>query len=387
MRILIIPVRGGSKGIPNKNLQTVNGITLTDRAIRTSLKAKIDKLIVSTDSSEIKKFVTKYPGVIIHNRSESTSNDTASSDSVILEVINDLGNEWVEEETQIGIYQATSPFVEIKTINLCFEESEKGNVGFSAKKFHSFVWEQQQNWIPINHPEDYRPRRQELNEKVIESGAIYCFPLKQFKEKKYRFCSNPVPVMFEDLHSIEIDDKEELQLSNLIATQYEISNFKGFLDKPLPKVLFTDFDGCLTDDKVKTNIFGIESVIANRKDGLGVKRLKKMGIEVIITTAQTNNVVLKRAQKLNVKIFKDLENKANAIEKYLIESKLTWQDVWYLGNEVNDLVPLSKAALSFCPLDAAIEVFLVAQVVLSRKGGEGLLGEIASRLERKNIDY
>lgn len=387
MRILIIPVRGGSKGIPNKNLKTVNGITLTERAIRTSLKSTIDKIIVTTDSPEIKKTVSKYPRVEIHNRSEQTSTDTASTDSVILEVINDLGRDWIDNETHIGIYQATSPFVEIKTINMCFEESEKGNVGFSAKTFHSFVWEKHDNWIPVNHPKDSRPRRQDLNHKVIESGAIYCFPLKNFKEKKYRFCANPIPVIVQDIHSIEIDDNQELQLSNLIATQFEISNFGSEIDKPLPKILFTDFDGCLTDDKVKTNIFGVESVIANRKDGLGVKRLKKLGIEVIITTAQTNNVVLKRAKKLNVKIFKDLENKGSAIENYLKESNLTWQDVWYLGNEVNDLIPLQKAALSFCPIDASTEVFSIAKVVLSRKGGEGLLGEIASRLERNKIEH
>ena len=386
MRILIIPVRGGSKGIPNKNLQTVNGITLVERAIRTSLRAKIDEIIVSTDSEEIKNVVKKYPTIKIQNRSNETSGDTASTESVILEVIKDLGADW-PKNSSIGFYQVTSPFVESKTINECFEKADKGEVGFSAKEFHYFVWEQKEKWIPINHPNDFRPRRQDLNKKIIETGAIYAFPLLNFLEKKYRFCANPNPVLVEEKTAMEIDSIDELKLANLLATQYEISNFDDFSGIKLPKIIFTDFDGCLTDDKVKVNMFGKETVRANRKDGLAVKRLRKLGIEVVISTSETNKVVDIRAKKMKVELLKGLENKVEAISKYLNEKSLNWSDVWYLGNDINDLGAIEKAELSLCPLDAAIEVFDKAKVVLSRRGGEGLLSEIASRLERNKVEY
>ena len=386
MRILIIPVRGGSKGIPNKNLQTVNGITLVERAIRTSLRAKIDEIIVSTDSEEIKNIVKKYPTIKIQNRSNETSGDTASTESVILEVIKDLGADW-PKNSSIGFYQVTSPFVESKTINECFEKADKGEVGFSAKEFHYFVWEQKEKWIPINHPNDFRPRRQDLNKKIIETGAIYAFPLLNFLEKKYRFCTNPNPVLVEEKTAMEIDSIDELKLANLLATQYEISNFDDFSGIKLPKIIFTDFDGCLTDDKVKVNMFGKETVRANRKDGLAVKRLRKLGIEVVISTSETNKVVDIRAKKMKVELLKGLENKVEAISKYLNEKSLNWSDVWYLGNDINDLGAIEKAELSLCPLDAAIEVFEKAKVVLSRRGGEGLLSEIASRLERNKVEY
>jgi len=386
LRILIIPVRGGSKGIPNKNLQTVNGITLLERAIKTSLRAKLDEIIVSTDSQEIKNVVKKYPKIKIHNRSSETSSDTASTESVILEVITDLGLSW-PTSSSIGFYQVTSPFVETKTINDCFDIADVGNVGFSAKKFHYFVWEEKDKWIPINHPSDYRPRRQDLNKKVIETGAIYSFPLAKFHENKYRFCAEPIPVFVNEITAIEIDVIDELHLANLLAAQYEISNFNEFKDIKLPKIIFTDFDGCLTDDKVKVNMFGKETVKANRKDGLAVKRLKKLGIDVVISTSETNKVVDTRAKKLKVEVLKGLENKVEAITKYLNSKSLTWADIWYLGNDINDLGAIEKAALSLCPLDAAIEVFEKAKVVLSRRGGEGLLSEIASRLERNKVEY
>ena len=92
-------------------------------------------------------------------------------------------------------------------------------------------------------------------------------------------------------------------------------------------------------------------------------------------------MVAVRAKKMKVEILKGLENKEEAITSFLSQRNLSWVDIWYLGNDVNDLGPIEKAALSFCPLDASPEIFSKSQVVLSRRGGDGLLAEIASRLE------
>ena len=381
MRVLIIPARGGSKGIPKKNLKTVNGISLIERAIKTALKSRVDQIIISTDFREIEDIAKQY-GVLIHSRSIENSRDTSSTESVILEVIEKFENNWTKESV-IGVYQVTSPFVSTETIIECFDLAEKGYSSFSAKSFHGFTWEKLDKWVPVQHPPEFRPRRQDLNEKVVETGAIYCFPLKQFKEKKYRFCSEPKPVMVNSITGIEIDDISELELANLLATQYEIIDidFKNFR---LPKIIFTDFDGCLTDDKVKVNILGKESVKANRKDGLAVKRLEKLGIKVVIATSETNEVVETRAKKLKVEALRGLLNKYDSISTYLEKISLNWEDTWYVGNDVNDLEAMQKVALSFCPIDASIEVFKIANVVLSKRGGEGVLAEIASRLESVN---
>jgi len=381
LRILIIPVRGGSKGIPRKNLKTVNGISLVERSLRVALKSKVDQIIVSTDDKEISDVAIKY-GATLHNRSSENSGDIASTESVILEVVEKYQINW-PSDSAVGFIQATSPFVSTKTINECFDLAEKGYSSFSAKSFHGFTWEKLDKWVPVQHPPEFRPRRQDLNEKVVETGAIYCFPLKQFKEKKYRFCSEPKPVMVNSITGIEIDDISELELANLLATQFELIDvdFKNFR---LPKIIFTDFDGCLTDDKVKVNILRKESVKANRKDGLAVKRLEKLGIKVVIATSETNEVVEIRAKKMKVEALRGLMNKQKSISNYLEKNSLNWEDTWYVGNDVNDLEAMQKVALSLCPLDASTEVFKIADVVLSKRGGEGVLAEIASRLESEN---
>ncbi len=378
MRVLVIPARGGSKGIPRKNLQMVNGITLIERAIKTALKSNIHQLIVSTDDAQIKDISNRYE-TVLHNRSMKNSDDSSSTESVILEVIQDFESTWGKEVT-LGFYQVTSAFVTPKTINACFEFAEQGFSAFSAVEFHGFIWENGINWHPVNHPLDFRPRRQDVKQSVKETGAIYTFPLNKFKEKKYRFCSEVMPVLVNPITSLEIDTVEDLELSNLISLQFEDINLE-LIDFNLPKIIFTDFDGCLTNDKVKVNMFGRESVIVNRKDGLAIKRLNRMGIEVVIATTETNKVVQVRAKKMKIECLSGLESKVDAISSYISARNLTWGDIWYLGNDVNDLEAIEKSTLSFCPSDASPEVFSKVDVVLSRKGGEGLLSEIASRLE------
>jgi 3-deoxy-D-manno-octulosonate 8-phosphate phosphatase (KDO 8-P phosphatase) len=153
-----------------------------------------------------------------------------------------------------------------------------------------------------------------------------------------------------------------------------------FFDKQ-PKVIFTDFDGCLTDDRVWVNEHGEEFVAANRKDGLATKRFKDLGIKVVITSTETNKVVLTRGNKMGVDVLQGLSDKAKAIDDYLLKNDLTWEDSWYIGNDVNDLSAIRKASFSLCPSDAVEEVVNSVDYVLKTKGGYGVLSEIVTEIE------
>lgn len=150
----------------------------------------------------------------------------------------------------------------------------------------------------------------------------------------------------------------------------------------IPKILFTDFDGCLTDDRVWLNLDGEEFVAANRKDGLAVKRLKNLGIQVVIASTELNKVVLARGNKMGVDVLQGLADKAEAIEQYLEQKNLSWNDIWYIGNDVNDLGAIERSNLSICPADAVKKVRKTVDVVLKTKGGYGILSEIATLLEQ-----
>ena len=153
------------------------------------------------------------------------------------------------------------------------------------------------------------------------------------------------------------------------------------INSKIPKIIFTDFDGCLTDDRVWLNHEGEEFVAANRKDGLAVKRLKNLGIQVVIASTETNKVVLARGNKMGIEVLQDLDDKADAINNYLKQRNLTWNDVWYIGNDVNDLGAIERASLSLSPADAVKKIRKTVDIVLKTNGGKGILSEIATRLE------
>jgi YrbI family 3-deoxy-D-manno-octulosonate 8-phosphate phosphatase len=148
-----------------------------------------------------------------------------------------------------------------------------------------------------------------------------------------------------------------------------------------PKIIITDFDGCLTDDRVWLNLEGEEFVAANRKDGLAINRLKSLGIKVVIASTEVNKVVTARGVKLGVEVLQGVVDKAKSIDQYLAQSRLHWNDVWYIGNDVNDLDAIRKAKVSLCPKDAVKKVRKNVDLVLETNGGYGILSELVTKLE------
>lgn len=151
-----------------------------------------------------------------------------------------------------------------------------------------------------------------------------------------------------------------------------------------PTLLVTDFDGCLTDDSVLVNHAGLEFVKVSRKDGLGVSRLKRLGINVLILSTERNKVVSARSLKMGVTCLQNVEDKCRTLKSYAKENQLNWNDIWYIGNDVNDLRLIGEISFSLCPLDAAVEVRRSCDVILPVLGGAGILNYLASLFESCN---
>jgi YrbI family 3-deoxy-D-manno-octulosonate 8-phosphate phosphatase len=160
---------------------------------------------------------------------------------------------------------------------------------------------------------------------------------------------------------------------------------KKLKNQKKPKVIFTDFDGCLTDDRVWLNQEGEEFVAANRKDGLAVNRLSSLGIKVVITSTETNKVVSARGEKLGVEVLQGLKEKVAAINQYLNQNNLSWSESWYIGNDLNDLGVIQKAQFSICPKDGVNAVKREVDLKLKTKGGYGILSELVTLIESSKI--
>jgi N-acylneuraminate cytidylyltransferase len=139
-----------------------------------------------------------------------------------------------------------------------------------------------------------------------------------------------------------------------------------------------DFDGVHTDDKVTVDENGVESVTVSRKDGMGIELLRNYGLcRLLILTKETNPVVLRRAEKLGVECLHSRDNKLVAMETWLEAVGLTWDEVMFVGNDVNDTEVLARAAIAACPCDAHPHVLAIAHWIIPLRGGEGVVRAVA----------
>jgi 3-deoxy-D-manno-octulosonate 8-phosphate phosphatase (KDO 8-P phosphatase) len=142
------------------------------------------------------------------------------------------------------------------------------------------------------------------------------------------------------------------------------------------KLVVYDFDGVMTDNKVYIDQNGNEMVQVNRADGLGVAEIKKMDIEQIIMSTETNPVVSARAIKLDIPCLQGLDNKKDALLDYSKKNDIDLKNVAYVGNDINDKDAMAIAGFSFCPADAHETIKEISDHVLKRNGGDGVIREI-----------
>ena len=150
------------------------------------------------------------------------------------------------------------------------------------------------------------------------------------------------------------------------------------------KLVVYDFDGVMTDNKVYIDQNGNEMVQVNRADGLGVAEIRKMDIEQIIMSTETNPVVSARAIKLDIPCFQGLDNKKDALLDYSKKNDIDLKNVAYVGNDINDKDAMAIAGFSFCPADAHETIKEISNQVLKRNGGDGVIRELLD-LIKENI--
>ena len=142
------------------------------------------------------------------------------------------------------------------------------------------------------------------------------------------------------------------------------------------KLLVYDFDGVMTNNKVYIDQDGKETVQVNRGDGLGISEIKKMDIEQIIISTETNPVVSERAKKLKIFCLQGIENKKVALIDYCQKNDYELQYVAYVGNDINDKEVMEIAGVTFCPSDAHKSIITISDHILNTKGGDGVIREL-----------
>ena len=143
-----------------------------------------------------------------------------------------------------------------------------------------------------------------------------------------------------------------------------------------------DFDGVFTDNMVYVLEDGTEAVRCFRSDGLGLQKLKKLGIETVIISTEANPVVSARARKLKVRCIQNCQDKRAVLEEIAHEKNITLDRVAFVGNDINDLSCLECVALPIVVQDAHPDVIPAALYQTKCPGGHGAVREICDLFER-----
>jgi N-acylneuraminate cytidylyltransferase len=375
--VVIIPARGGSRGVPGKNVRRVGGVTLVERAVQASRAARhVDAVFVSSDDPSIAA-AAQAAGAGVILRPAALSGDTASSESALLHALDQLELHGVRPEVLVFV-QCTSPFIEPGTLDEGIELvlNHRADSAFAAVATHEFLWRQDGGSDDVvvvrgqNHDPVHRPRRQDRQPDYRETGAFYVMAVDGFRRSRHRFFGRTAVVAVSPVTAVDVDEEHDLVLAQAVAT---LLPAEATVDVD---VIITDFDGVHTDDTALVDQEGRESVRVSRADGLGVQRLLQSGVPVLIVSKERNPVVAARADKLGVEVLQGVDDKVSAVRGWLGREGISTERVAYLGNDLNDLGVMAMVGWPVAVADAQPEVRRAARLTLARSGGRGAVREL-----------
>ncbi len=374
--IAFIPVRGGSKSIPLKNIKNFCGKPLVYWNIAALQNcSEIDEIIVATDSEEIKKTVCEFQfdKVKIYNRSVENATDTASTESVMLEYINQ-GH--LSSEDSFMLVQATSPLTQSihfsEAIQL-FNTSMFDSV-LSCVKNYRFFWSN--DGTPINYDYRQRPRRQDFDGLYMENGAFYINTVDNILRGKNRLSGRIGIYEMPEYTAFEIDEPDDWFILENLMYRHVLSKKK----KMSVKLFLSDVDGVMTDGGMYYSEDGGELKKFNTKDGMAFRILREKGIKTGIITSEETNIVKRRAEKLKVDYCIQGKYKSGKLDAVItICSKLgiSLSEVAYVGDDINCLELLSHVGYAFCPSNAVNKIKQIPNIcIVNCNGGDGVVREI-----------
>ena len=142
------------------------------------------------------------------------------------------------------------------------------------------------------------------------------------------------------------------------------------------RLIAFDFDGVFTDNAVYVNQEGVESVRCWRSDGLGLSRLRSVGVQALIISTENNPVVTARAQKLKISCKQGVEDKAAEILATCVELQIAPQLTMFVGNDINDIPAFQSIGVPVGVADAYPEIYPYVLYRTQKPGGLGAVREI-----------
>lgn len=375
--LAIIPARGGSKGIPGKNLRPLAGKPLLAHSIDHARNARhVTRVVVSTDDAQIAATALQWSAEVVM-RPADLAGDDSPSEAALIHTLNHLKKAESYEPELVVFLQPTSPIRSPADVDGAIDALLAADADslFSASPQHAFVWRLgAEDPVSVTYDFRSRPHRQNAPTHVAENGSIYVFRPGSLREHGNRLAGRIATFVMGARESLQIDEPDDLLVAEALLSLPPTTQ-RG-LDLSRIRLLLLDFDGVLTDNRVVVRQDGTEAVLCHRGDGWGIGLLRKIGVEVVVVSTEQNPVVAARCKKLDVACVQGCRDKGTAVGGIVAQRGLQADEVAYVANDVNDLPGFEHVGFPIAVADAVPEVRSRARYITRAPGGYGAVREI-----------
>lgn len=393
--LAIIPARGGSKGIPRKNIRDFAGYPLIAWSIAAARQAAcVRRVIVSTDDEEIASVAREYGAETPFLRPAELAQDNTTDLPVFEHALEWLdANEGYRPDIVVQL-RPTSPIRPLDcvdaAVNILMAHPEadcvRGVVPAGQNPYK--MWRlagPDQPMRPLLEAEGilepYNAPRQILPPVHWQTGHIDAIRVSTIKEKHSLTGDVIYPLVIDPRYTVDIDTLSDWARYEALAAGNLPMVSPGIRKRPMPEkieLIITDFDGVITDNRVWVDQDGRETVAAYRSDSMRIKDLRAAGIDILILSSEPNRVVEARARKMGVEAIHGvaIHEKGRVMREVLERKNVRAENVIYIGNDLNDLPCFEVAGWAVAVADAFPEVRRAADHILSKPGGHGALREL-----------
>ncbi|KAM6909425.1 N-acylneuraminate cytidylyltransferase A [Xenentodon cancila] len=372
----LILARGGSKGIPLKNIRRLAGVPLIGWVLRAAVDSQqFDSVWVSTDHDEIEK-VARSMGAKVHRRSPEVSKDSSTSLETIQEFLSFHGH--VDVVCNI---QATSPCLQPRHLREALEliTVQGYESVFSVVRRHEFRWTEVKKdspklTQPLNLDPRNRPRRQDWDGELYENGSLYFATKDLIMNQGCLQGGKMAYYEMEPQYSIDIDEDIDWPVAEQRVLKY------GYFGEATPEtveLMFCKVSGCLTDGRIFLSGSREKTVSFNTRDTAGLRMLQEKDVKVMLLTSSEDSTTL--WQSMGYQVVQVGDDPWKSLDPIVKQEKLDWKNVAYMGNDREDAFCLDVAGLSAVPGDAPVFSAAIGAVkyTCDHAGGMGAVREFA----------
>ncbi|MGK2905732.1 MAG: HAD-IIIA family hydrolase [Desulfuromonadales bacterium] len=380
--VALVPLRGGSKSIPDKNIRLIAGKPLCAWVLEAACRSGVfNKVVVSTDSPRIADVVQGLDlQVEILERPAELATDEASTESVMLHAAQAF------DFDVLATIQATSPLVQPEDFRNAQSIFKSGCYDslLTAVRTRRFFWND--DGTALNYTPLQRPRRQDFSGSLMENGAFY-FTKRTILERTSCRLGGRISIYEMAAESaVEIDEQEDWALVERALLARNTQSLHETLAKI--KLLVVDVDGTLTDAGMYWSAEGDQLKKFNTRDAKGLELVRKAGVEVAIITSENSPIVSARASKLGIQhCFVGVVNKQKCLEALTCALRVDLTEVAYIGDDINDLDCLNISGFSACPADAVEAVTAAVRYTSQYAGGMGAVRDICELICASHADH